>query len=184
MSVERRMNLMTAENLIAMTVRLESTVAKALAWKAKENGQEVADYAGDVLTQDVIENLEPTDAARIQAELEVKAKAIAYAQDIAYAKDRTAKKFDEHVTLKVFQHIRENDHLRGLYERGIGARPGADRGNHIKARVNRTLGAAIKTAVGAIPKTENGNVLRAQVEGEFIRSYTLLEPDTGKKRAA
>ena len=90
---------MNSENLVPMTIRLESLVADALAAKAHESGQEVADYAADILTQDVREELErlsPSVAARVQAELKLKKMAI------SYAKELTAKKFDEDVTLQVF----------------------------------------------------------------------------------
>ncbi len=171
---------MANENLIPMTVRLDSVVNAALALKANASGQEVADYAADVLMRDVkeeLKRLDPGVADRIQAELELKKEAI------AYAKDRTAETFYEDITFKVFAHIRENDRLRELYERAIGGRPGTDRGNHIKARINRAFGAAIKTALGAIPKIVNGHVQKGEVPaGEFIRSYTLLEPNTAKKR--
>jgi len=167
---------MAAENLIPMTIRLEGGVAEALAAKANASGQEIADYAADVLTRDVLDDLPPSIAARVQAELELKKAAI------DFAKDETDKEFDEGITLKVFQHIRTEPHLSELYKRAIGGKDGFDRGNPIKARINRTFGAAIKTTAGAIPKTINGNVLKAQVTGEFIQSYTLLEPDTGKKR--
>ncbi len=169
---------MATENLVPMTVRLEGGVAKALASKANDSGQEIADYAADVLTLHVVDDLHPSDARRVQAELELKKLAI------AYAKKRTAETFHEDITFQVFVHIREDDDLRALYQRAIGGGPGTERGNHIKARINRALGAAIKTAVGAIPKTVNGAVLKGQVPaGEFIRSYTLLEPNTAKKRA-
>ena len=100
---------MVTENLIPMTVRLDSVVSAALALKAKASGQEIADYAADVLTRDVIDRLKPTDAERIRAELELKMEAI------KYAREQAAKKFDEHVTLKVFQHIRETPELCALY---------------------------------------------------------------------
>jgi hypothetical protein len=162
---------MATENLIPMTVRLGSVVNAALALKAKASGQEIADYAADVLTRDVIDRLKPTDAERIRAELELKTEAI------KYAREQTAKKFDEHVTLKVFQHIRETPELCALYVRAIGGASPYVRGNQIQARINRTLGAAIKIAVDARRKTLNGSVLKAQVTREFILGYTVLELD-------
>jgi hypothetical protein len=162
---------MATENLIPMTVRLDGVVNGALALKAKASGQEIADYAADVLTRDVIDRLKPTDAERIRAELELKTEAI------KYAREQTAKKFDEHVTLKVFQHIRETPELCALYVRAIGGASPYVRGNQIQARINRTLGAAIKIAVDARRKTLNGSVLKAQVTREFILGYTVLELD-------
>jgi hypothetical protein len=164
-------------NLIAMTVRLESAVARALAEKARNAGHEVADYAADILARHVMPELEKNDpdaARRLQAELELKAAAIKFAVD-----ETKRSGFDPHITLKTFQQIRKDDKLRPLFVRAIGNRPGDERGNPIKARINRSLGAAIKTAVGAVPQTANGNPLKAQVTGEFILSYTPLSPAPG-----
>lgn len=165
--------------LIPMTVRLEFAVSKALAAKAGKDGQEVADYAAGVLTKDVLpelEQLSPDAAKRVQAELELKTRVIAFAVD--HVRDE----FDPHITLKVFQHIKADEKLRTLYLRAIGDRPVDERRNPIKSRINRSFGAAIKTAVGAVPQTANGNPLKAQVTGEFILSYTPLEPAPGTKR--
>lgn len=168
---------MTEAKLIPMTIRLESKVSHALASQAKREGQEVADYAADLISTAVMDNLManwPDAAKRIQAELEVKAAAIKFA--IAHC----AKSFDPHVTLKTFQHIRTDERLNPIYLRAIGNRPGEESGNPIKARINRTFGAAIKTAVGAVPQTVNGNPMKIQVSGEFIQSYTPLDPGASK----
>jgi hypothetical protein len=168
-------------NLVAMTIRLEPVVGDALKRAAEREGQEVADYAARVLIEHVlplIEQSNPPSARRLQAEIEVKARAIALAKQLS-----PEQAFDPNVTLKVFQAIREEDELRQLYIRAIGDRPSDERGNPIKARVNRTLGAAIKTAVRAMPKTIDGNPMKVQVSNEFIFSYTQLEPPPGAKLA-
>jgi hypothetical protein len=173
---------MTSLNLVPMTVRLEPAVGQALAAMAEQKGQEVADYAAGVLTEHVlpmIEKSDPAAAKRLQAEQEMKAEAIDLAKKLSPARG-----FDPNVTLKVFQAIRTDDKLRRLYLRAIGDRPGNERGNPIKARINRSLGAAIKTAVNATPETINGNPVKVQVTGEFIFSYTLLAPPPGAKLAA
>jgi hypothetical protein len=164
-----------------MTIRLEPVVNQALARLAERAGLELADYAAGVLTEHalaVVEEISPSAARRLRAEIEVKAKAIALAQQLS---PRHA--FDPNVTLKVFQAIRTENELRGLYLRAIGDRPGDERGNPIKARINRGLGAAIKTAVRATPKTVDGNPVKVQVSNEFIFSYTQLDPPPGAKLA-
>jgi hypothetical protein len=166
------------DTLVPMTVRLEPAVSEALTKAARKDGQEVADYAADVLTTSILNTRNGVDSAvrkRLQAELELKAKAISAARRF------TLNAFDPDVTLRVFQHVKEVDELRRLYERAIGDRPGHDRGNHIKARINRTLGAAIKTAVSARPKTTAGKAVKGQVSGEFIFSYTVLERAPGRR---
>ena len=168
---------MNTDNLIPMTIRLETVVSEALANKARLSGQEVADYAADVLTDHVlpdVREIDPSVGKRLTAEIEVKAKAIAMARRF------TKQGFDPNVTLKVFQKIKADDELRNLYVRAIGG-PGDERGNPVKARINRSLGAAIKTAIGATPaKTTNGHPVKVQVSNEFIFSYTLLEPPSVK----
>ena len=57
--------------------------------------------------------------------------------------------FDPNVTLKIFREFRTDAELRRLYERAIGDRPGNERGNALKAKLNRSLGALSKAAVGA-----------------------------------
>jgi hypothetical protein len=165
--------------LSPMTIRLESAVSCALTERARKAGQEVADYAADVLAREVMPELQeisPDAAKRVQAELELKRAAIKFAVD-----ETQRCGFDSDITLKTFQHIRTNERLCALYLRAIGNRPGDERGNPIKARINRNFGAAIKTAVGAVPQTANGNPLKAQVTGEFIFSYTRLALAPGVK---
>lgn len=167
--------------LVAMTVRLEPVVSDALRRAAEREGQEVADFAARVLIEHVlplIDEISPSAARRLRAEVEVKARAIALAQRLS-----PEDSFDPNVTLKVFQAIRIRDELRHLYLQAIGDRQGNERGNPIKARINRTLGAAIKTAVRGTPKTVDGNPVKVQVSNEFIFSYTQLEPPPGAKLA-
>jgi hypothetical protein len=112
----------------------------------------------------------------MQAELELKKEAIKFAVE-----ETQRNGFASDITLVVFQHIRINERLCTLYQRAIGDRPGGDSGNHIKARINRNFGAAIKTAVGGVPQTQNGNAVKVQVAGEFIKSYTPLDPGPAKR---
>ena len=168
-------------NLVAMTIRLEPVVGDALKRAAERVGQEVADYAARVLIEHVlpfIEQISPLSARRLEAEIEIKAQAIGLAKQLS-----PEHAFDPNVTLKVFQAIRTRDELRRLYLRAIGDRQGDERGNPVKARINRTLGAAIKTAVRATPKTIDGNPIKVQVSNEFIFSYTQLEPPPDAKLA-
>jgi hypothetical protein len=164
----------STQTLTQLTIRLEPIVADALRDKAGRLGQEPADYAAGVLTRavlDVIEEKDQAAARRLQAELEIKAWAIDHARRLS-----PVGAFDPNVTLKVFQAIRTDDGRRHLYLRAIGDRPSEERGNPIKARINRSLGSMIKAAVGAEVEDINGNPVKVQVSGEFIFSYTLLKP--------
>jgi hypothetical protein len=170
-----------SSNLVQMTVRLQPEVAEALYALAKREGQESADYASDIILRHVLPAIEQANqpaSQRLGAEVELKTKAIALARRLS-----PSDAFDPSVTLKVFQAIRTDDDLRQLYVLAINDRPPGlptrkpnDRGNPIKARINRTLGAAIKTAVDGAPKTVDGNPVKVQVSNEFIFSYTLLDP--------
>jgi hypothetical protein len=164
---------MSADNLIQLTIRLEPVVRDALAQAARENGQEAADYTAEVLTKHVLDvgEVAPFVAARLRAEIEVKAWAIEKAREI------TEKDFDPHVTLKVFEAIDgDEDDIRAKYCEAIGGGDPYARGNRIKARINRALGAAIKTAVDANSKTIDGDPEKVQVSNKLIFSYTVLEP--------
>ena len=109
-------------------------VADALYEKARRFGQEPADYAAGVLTRDLLDVVGEADqatASRIEAELEVRAQAVALARRFS-----PPDTFDPNVTLKVFREIRTDTGLRRLYERAVGDRPGDKRGNSIKARIH------------------------------------------------
>jgi hypothetical protein len=163
---------MTTENLIPITVRIEPAVFTALCAAASAKGQEIADFASDRLTEDLLSEIRKFDPAagkRLAAEIKVKAKAIEIARQI------NEQGFDPDVTIKVFQRIKGDPTLYGLYLQATGSHSGLERGNHAKARLNRNLGAAIKTAIGAKPaKTANGDRIKVQVVGELIFSYTRL----------
>ena len=137
--------------LFQMTLRVEPVVHKALEKVAGQRGQEPADYAADILTQHLLVPLDEATADRLRAELDVKKAVIERARELS---PKSA--FDPDVTLKVFQWIKADPELKSLYERAIGGRPGDERGNPIKARVNRTLGATIKRAVDAASQTIDG----------------------------
>lgn len=160
-----------------MTVRLEPAAAAALAIMARRAGQEAADYAAGVLTRNVLDVIQETDqatATRLQAEMEIKSRAIALAQKLS-----PESVFDPNVTLKVFQAIRIDPQLRTTYLRAVASETGAERGNPIKSRINRALGAAIRTAVKADPEISAGNPVKVQISGELIFSYTRLKRADG-----
>ncbi|WP_192250101.1 hypothetical protein [Mesorhizobium caraganae] len=159
--------------LVATTLRLERPIFDAIGKMADAAGQEPADYAAGVLTLHAMKLLKtdnPKAARRLEAELALKAKAVSLAQKLV-----SENGFDPNVTLKVFQAIKANEDLNRTYLCAVGDRPGDERGNPIKARINRSLGAAIKTAVRANPQTIDGNPVKVQVSNEYIFSYTLLE---------
>jgi hypothetical protein len=161
--------------LTQVTLRMHTAVHQALAQRAREKGQELADYTVDQLARLVRDDLDHDERDRLDAELEVKDAAIEYAKDHKEG-------FAPDITLEIFKHIEKDDHLRKRYYRAIGNRPGDDRGNWTKARINRAIGAAIKAALGATSQTIGGNPVKVQVAGAYIRSYTpLLGSDPAKR---
>lgn len=163
------------DNLIPMTIRLDPAVGEALARAARASGQETADYAAEIVSRSVLDEVrksEPEAAERLDAEIEIKGEAIRLARSLAADEPHPE---NSDVTLRVFRRIRQDDRLARIYGCAIGGRPPAERGNPTKARLNRSIGAAIKTSVGATSRMENGKPAKVQVAaGEYIFSYTPL----------
>jgi hypothetical protein len=163
---------MNAANHIPMTIRIAPPVGEALARKATLVGMETADYAAELVTAGVMDEVGKTDpdaARRLKAEIEIKAEAIAIARRLV------AEKFDPDVTPRVFRKIAADPALKELYSNAVGGLVIGERGNAVKARINRTLGAAIKIAVKATPSMINGAPEKIQVgPGELIFTYTRL----------
>jgi hypothetical protein len=133
----------SSENLVAMTVRLEPVVGDALKRAADREGREIADFAVGVLIEHVlplVEQISPPAARRLQAEIEIKARAIAFAQQLS-----PEHAFDPSLTLKVFQAIRTQDELRRLYS----GRSATDRATSAGTRSKRD-----STARSALPSRQ------------------------------
>lgn len=161
------------------TIRLPLAVAVAVVREAKECGFEEADYLAHLIAQAVtptLHNINPDAAKQVEAEAAIKVKAIDLARQLCPAGAPAAAFAD--VTLRVFQRIRTDPALQSIYLQAIGNRPGDERGNPLKARLNRTLGASIKTAVDGRPQKVGGNPVKIQVSGEYIFSFTPLEPSS------
>jgi hypothetical protein len=172
---ESRMN----ESLRQITVRIRPAVYQAVEEGARKAGQEFGDFAADLLAQSVIHELRqmnPDEADRLEAQWDVKKEALAFAVD-----ETRRNGWDPHITLRTFQHIRNNPQLSKRFSKAIGNRPGDDRGNWLKANFNRALGSAIKVAVGGVAQTVGGNRVKVEVLNEYIRTYTPLDPDPARQ---
>ncbi|MDF1856862.1 hypothetical protein [Pseudooceanicola sp.] len=83
--------------------------------------------------------------------------------------------FDEHFVLTVLRSLTSTDSARRLYETATGGALTDDKAPR-RAGVNQQLARVIKAAVGARAKrNDKGKLARAQVTGEVVTSYTLLE---------
>jgi hypothetical protein len=163
---------MNTANHVPMTIRIAPPVGEALALEAAARGMETADYAAELVTRgmmDVLGKTDPDAARRLTAEIKIKAEAIAIARRLV------EEKFDPDVTPKVFRAIAADPALEELYSNAVGGLVIGERGNAVKARINRTLGAAIKIAVGGSPSMKDGAPEKIQVgPGELIFTYTRL----------
>lgn len=162
------------DNLVPMTIRLEPAVGEALARAAQTHGQETADYVADIVSRTVLDELretEPDVARRLSAEIDIKGEAIRIARHLA---ETEAHPDNSDVTLRVFRRIKENTSLSETYVRAIGGRAPDKRGNPTKARLNRSIGAAIKAALSANSRMNGDKPAKVQVGGEYIFSYTPL----------
>jgi hypothetical protein len=153
-----------------ISVRLHEAALEALVEMAAAAGLEAADYAQTILLRHVEPAIKRRNlAAILLAEAEIKLKASELARRLS-----PPRKFDPHVTLKVFQAIRQDADLRALYLAAIGGGEGFERGNPLKARVNRAIGSTVKAALGASSTDADGRTTKVEITGEFCFSYTLL----------
>lgn len=156
-----------------LTIRLEGAVAAALAIKAAHAGQEPADFATDAIARAVRDAMPDQNAGRrLDAELALKARVIELARRLS-----PPSAFDPDVTLKVFQTIGADPDLRQLYVAAVG-RSLNERGQHTdKSRINREIGATVKSALGARIQTIDGiHPVKVQVSKQLMYSYTRLQP--------
>lgn len=86
-----------------------------------------------------------------------------------------AGRFDEHFTLTVFRELMDDRRTRDLYEEIIGV-DAYTSGAPKKTPLNMYLGWYIKNAIDAQPVLDDaGKPRRAFIQGEPIKSYTLLQ---------
>ena len=85
--------------------------------------------------------------------------------------------FDEHFILTVVRKAATDAAFVAQYETAVDAKSADERSlARAKAPINQQMGRLIKAAAGAKSKRdENGKIMRAQVSGEMLSAYTLLE---------
>lgn len=169
---KRKRRLKRIAQATKVSFSLEPEVRELFAAEAKKQGMELGHLMQKVLENHVLENAAPGDplAERLQAKRAIIDHTILLAKEID-----AEGKFDEHFILTVMSTANKNAAFVELYNKAIGS--GAEgRSARAQAPLNQQLGRLIKKAVGARgKKTEAGKVARAQVTGELISTYTLLE---------
>ncbi|WP_116597506.1 hypothetical protein [Primorskyibacter marinus] len=169
---KRKRRLRRIAQATKVSFSLEPDVRQLFADEAKKQGMELGHLMQKVLENHVLENAEPGNA--LAERLRAKRAVIDHTVELARMID-AAGRFDEHFILTVMRSASQDAAYAELYNIAIGADAEGKPGR-AQAPLNQQLGRLIKKAVGARgKKSETGRVARAQVAGEVISTYTLLE---------
>ena len=161
-------------NANKVTFSLEPEVRSLIASEAKKAGLDEGHFLQRAVETFLLETAEPGNALaeRLRAKRAVIEKTVALARQLDAEGG-----FDEHFILTVMKTAIRDAEFATLYATAVGAT--TDDGtapDRAKMPLNQQLGRMIKRAVGASSKrTEAGGIARAQVTGEAITTYTLLE---------
>lgn len=151
---------------------LETAVRAACRKAAREQGMELNHFLQKAIETYLLDhgNLDDDLKGRITAKRQIIDTAVDKAREID-AKGG----FDENFILNVMKAVTTDSATGKVYETAIGGAVNDDKAPR-RQSLNQQLGRVIKTAVGAKAKrNEKGKPARAQVAGEAISSYTLLE---------
>lgn len=157
-----------------ITFILETEVRKFMASEARGAGMDIAPFMQKVAENHVMATAPEGHplAERLRAKRAVLDRAVALAREIDEAGG-----FDEHLIRNVMRKAAAEPEFRTLYDRAVNA--GEDDPKTVaraKVPLNQQLGRLIKRAAGAKSKRdETGKIQRAQVQGEMLSAYTLLE---------
>ena len=157
-----------------ITFILETEVRKFIAAEARSAGMDIAPFLQKLVENHIVSSA-PSDAPLVQR-LQAKRAVLDYAVALAGQIDRNGE-FDEHFILTVMKRAASNPDFQAQYEIATAAPVGNERAAaRAKAPINQQLGRLIKRAAGAKGKRgKNGKILRGQVQGEILTTYTLLE---------
>lgn len=161
-------------NANKVTFSLDPEVRGLVAAEAKKAGLEEGHYLQRAIEAHLLETADTGEALaeRLHAKRAVIERTVALAKQL----DQDGG-FDEHFILTVMRTASRDDEFAGLYATAVGATADDASGpDAAKMPLNQQLGRMIKRAVGArSKKNETGRIARAQVSGEAITTYTLLE---------
>jgi len=157
-----------------MTFILETEVRRFVTAQAKAAGMDIAPYMQKIVENHVLASAPKGDplARRIAA------KRVVLDHIVDLARDMDAKSgFDEHFVLNVVKKAASEPTFVANYEAAVDAGTADERSlARAQAPINQQIGRLIKRAAGARSKRDdNGKIIRAQVQGELIGTYTLLE---------
>jgi hypothetical protein len=162
-----------------MTVILETDVRKFVAAQAREAGMDMTPFMQKIIESHVIATAEQGDAlaARLAAKRAVLDRVVTLAKEM----DATGE-FDAHFIVNVVRRASGEAAFLDSYETAIDARNENKRAvARAQIPINQQMGRLIKRAAGAKSKRDDsGKIQRAQVQGEMISTYTLLEKPLAK----
>lgn len=157
-----------------VTFMMETEVRKYMMDQAKAAGMDIAPFMQKLAETHVLATA-PADsplALRIAAKRAVLDRVVALAKDV----DETGG-FDEHFILTVMKKAAADTEFMANYDTAVDAQSANERAlARAKAPIHQQMGRLIKRVAGARGKRdEKGRIMRAQVTGEMISAYTLLE---------
>lgn len=157
-----------------ITFILETEVRKFVAAEARSAGMDIAPFLQKLVENHIISSASSDRplARRLQAKRAV----LDYAVALACQIDQNGE-FDEHFILNVMKRASTNPEFQAQYDLATAAPAGNEKAAaRARAPINQQLGRLIKRAAGAKGKRgKNGKILRGQVQGEVLTTYTLLE---------
>ncbi|MEX0339915.1 MAG: hypothetical protein AB3N11_12850 [Arenibacterium sp.] len=161
------------------TVILETDIRKFVAAQARDAGMDMAPYLQKIIETHVINTAEAGDAlgARVAAKRAVLDRVVALAREMDAAGE-----FDAHFIVNVVRRAGSEPAFLDAYETAIDAKNENKRAvARAQIPINQQMGRLIKRAAGAKSKRDDGGkIQRAQVQGEMISTYTLLEKPVSK----
>ena len=155
-----------------ITFILDTKVRRFVMQQAKKAGMDIAPFMQKIVENHVMTSAPDGDplAERLKAKRAVLDQAVALA-----SKSQAEGDFDEHFILNVMKKASQDAEFTSLYETAVGAE-GDKTKRRDRVSLNQQLGRLIKRAAGAKSKRdENGKIMRAQVQGQILTSYTLLD---------
>ncbi|GAA6199109.1 hypothetical protein [Aquicoccus sp. SU-CL01552] len=170
----RKERMARIEQANKITVTLQTDVRRALAAQARAAGMDMGHFMQKLAESHIIDSAPEGDplAARLKARRSVVDHVVKLAQEM-----QAEGGFDADFILKVLKRAHADAGFAGMYAAAV-----ADTADKPKqaaradVALNQQLGRLIKRAVGAKSKRDAaGKIMRAQVKGEVISSYTLLE---------
>lgn len=168
--LEKRKRIAEANKV---TFILETEVRKFVAAEAKAAGMDIAPFLQKIVENHVME-VAP-DSNPLAERLKAKRAVLDYAVNLARKVDADGD-FDEHFIGNVMKKAAQDEEFNNLYQMAVGvADDNPRRASRARAPLNQQLGRLIKRAAGAKSKRDDsGKIMRAQVQGELLSTYTLL----------